>query len=460
MVLSYGWMFTLLHIRNKAIVATAGMAVVLFVVGGGLCWMMVINCEDEDDDMSDVWQSGAFTCWSFALLVGFAARHFRKEMMSACDIVGEASKVPVSIPMLGAVPFLSFIIVIPLVVWAVYVALYIQSTSNVVLVPMPSRIVIPQSSNAGGGGQNSNPTASSFELPSWRIPAHLFNVFMFLWVFGILNSVCFMIVAFCTVFWYFSAHGEQKKEAPRNSIQVAIRILAHHHLGTVVFGSFLVTVVQIMRVLQMIAALLDLDMEVSCLKKCTPLRFLVACVERFVEFLDWVMVFISKNAYIMTSIEGSNFLGSARRAASLILSNANEPGGPIMLMSEFFMIFAKMSIAGITTLFALGILKGTSSKSDDDNDALRSGVLIVFCCAMVAYIISALFVNIISVCVDAILMCYCVEKQGNSSPRCVSSALEKIMDDERQKKTTTDNSSHEAPLLPSDPNDPNDLVLL
>lgn len=357
--------------------------------------------------------------------------------MSAIAMIDEASKVPIKFPILGLLPFLSFLVVIPFVVWTVYFAVYIQSSNDVVIVPMPSYIAIPGYSIGGGGSQSSSSkaTASSLELPNWRIPAHLFNIFMFLWVFGILNAVCFMMIALCAVFWYFSGQGD-RKEPPHNSVEIAARVVVRHHLGTVVFGSFLVTIVQLMRVMQVMAALLDLEVDVTGLKKYKAMKYVVACVRCLQEYLDWIVLFISKNAYIMTAIEGYNFLESAERAAQLLLGNARAPSATITIICECFMIFGKLSITGLTTLIALGIAQDKTSQSDDDGNSsgLRSGVLVVFCCSVVAYITSALFVNLLSVCMDAMLMCYYVENEGSSAPRYIFSALRKIMDNEQLKK--------------------------
>lgn len=60
MMLSYGWMFALLCIKGKAMVTviTTALAVVVFFVGGGICWVMRKNSDD-----AEFWKAGAWTCW-------------------------------------------------------------------------------------------------------------------------------------------------------------------------------------------------------------------------------------------------------------------------------------------------------------------------------------------------------------------------------------------------------------
>lgn len=50
-------------------------------------------------------------------------------------------------------------------------------------------------------------------------------------------------------------------------------------------------------------------------------RILVACLECLFEWLERVMKFINRNAYILTAVHGYNFCKSAKEAFSLIMRN-------------------------------------------------------------------------------------------------------------------------------------------
>ncbi|CUG06242.1 choline transporter, putative [Bodo saltans] len=440
MLLSFGWMFILRRTVKPLVVITGLTLLAVLAVGGGLCWVMRSNSLDDaqaDAETPKYWLAGAIAFWVSAFLFLCVMLFLRKDIMTACDIIEEASKVPIKIPTIALAPVVCFVLVIPFVAWAVYVAVYIQSCSDILAVPMPN-VTIPGANIT----ELLNSTASSLELRSWRVPAHLYNIFMFLWVFGILNAVCFMIVALCAVFWYFSAPGDNK-DPPSSSVLTATGIVVRHHLGTIFFGAFIVAVIQIIRI---ILLLVEKHMS-ERLKKNEAVQGLMACLHCVMACLERAMKFINKNAYIITAIEGSNFLTSAQRALALLVGNALTVGA-ITVISEYVMIFGKLLITGVTTLIAFGILKGKSGS--DDGETLRSGVLILFCCAIVAYFISALFVNIFSVCIDTILMCYCVDKEG-SAPHYFPSDLEKHIDKERLKNDVADGALNEKPLLPSHP---------
>lgn len=438
MLMSYGWLFILRRTVKPLVVITGLTLLAVLAVGGGLCFLMRQNSLDDaqaDADTPKYWLAGAIAFWVSAFLFLCVMLFLRKDIMTACDIIEEASKVPIKIPTLAAVPAVCFLLVVPFVVWAVYVAVYIQSCGDTITVPMPN-VTIP------GANVSSllNATASSLELRGWRVPAHLYNIFMFLWMFGILNAVCFMIISLCGVFWYFSVPGDDK-DPPSTAVLSAVGVVLKHHLGTIFFGAFIVAVIQIIRII-----LLIVEKKMSeALKKNDAVRGLMAALHCIMACLERAMKFINKNAYIMTAIEGSNFLSSAQRALALLISNALTVGA-ITIISEYVMIFGKLLITGITTLIVFGILKGKNGS--DDGDTLRSGVLILFCCAIVAYFIAALFVNIFSVCIDTILLCYCVDKEG-SAPHYFPSDLEKHIDKERLKNDVADGAINEKPLLPS-----------
>jgi solute carrier family 44 (choline transporter-like protein), member 2/4/5 len=448
MLLSFAWLFVLRRTVKPLVILTGLVLLVVLIVGGGLCFMMRQNSLDDvqsDPQTPKYWLAGAIAFWVVSFLFLCVMLFLRKDIMTACDIIEEASKVPIKIPTMACVPVICFLLVIPFVVWAVFVAIYIQSCGDTLTVAMPN-VTIP-----GGGNMSTlfNSTAATIELKQWRIPAHLYNIFMFLWVFGVLNAVCFMIIALCAVFWYFSAPGDDKNP-PNSAVFTSVGIVVRNHLGTIFFGAFIVAIIQIIRII-----LLVVEKKMSdTLKKNDAVKGLMAALHCILACLERAMKFINKNAYIMTAIEGSNFLTSAQRALALLVGNALTVGA-ITIISEYVMIFGKILITGITTLIVFGILKGQNG-----SDALRSGVLILACCALVAFFIASLFVNIFSVCIDAILLCYCVDKES-SGPHYFPSDLEKHIDKERLKHKVGDDDgmlNKEEPLLALDHNKEVDLL--
>lgn len=412
-VLSFGWLFILRRTVKPLVVVTALLLLAVLVVGGILCWVMRNKSLDDgassDADTPKYWLAGAIGFWVVAFLFLCVLLFLFRDVMTACDIIEEASKVPIKIPSMALVPLVSFVLVLPFVVWFMFVAVYIQSCGDTIVftapnVTLPLSFSSPSSNTSLLPGSFGNSTASSIELQNWRIPAHLYNLFIFLWTFGVLNAACFMVISLCAVFWYFSEPGDHKSP-PLGSVMIATCTVVRYHLGTIFVGAFIVAVIQILRVI-----LLIVEKKMSeALKKNSTVKGIMACLHCLMACLERVMKFINKNAYIMTAIKGTNFIESAQKALSLLVANALTVGA-ITIISEYVMIFGKVLITGISTLIAFGILK--SQKGDN---ALRSGVLILAVVALFAFFIATLFVNIFSVCIDTILLCYCVDKDDTTS---------------------------------------------
>lgn len=94
--------------------------------------------------------------------------------------------------------------------------------------------------------------------------------------------------------------------------------IIRYHLGTIAFGSFLIAVVQLIRIIfEYYRSQIEKANKENPMIKCLiwTTRCCLDCLERFIKF-------ISKNAYIQCAITGKNFCASAWNAFVLILTNA------------------------------------------------------------------------------------------------------------------------------------------
>jgi len=93
-----------------------------------------------------------------------------------------------------------------------------------------------------------------------------------------------------------------------------------YHLGTVAFGSFIIAVVQFMRII-----LAYIDQRTKKLQKKSKLvRFLM----KFVQVLMWIfektMKYVSRSAYIMCAMTGDSFCTSTKNAVLLFIEFLKE----------------------------------------------------------------------------------------------------------------------------------------
>jgi hypothetical protein len=276
---------------------------------------------------------------------------------------------------------------------------------------------------------------ASFTVHNWRIYAQLYNIFMFLWTFGVVGALTFMTISMCAVIWYFSAPGD-RKTPPAGSVAMALRAVLRYHVGTACFGGFLIAALQLLRL-----ALLIFEKKIgNHLGNSQTVKGVMVCVQCCLQCLERVIKFITKNAYVVTTIEGTNFIASAARALNLLVANALVVGA-ITVIAEYVMIFGKLFITAVTTGIGFAILRTQS------HDVTSSNILVLVCIGIISYFVSCLFINILSVCIDAILLCYCVDKEGPGPHYYPTELARRVTHSHEQQ---SDDAKH-APLLADPP---------
>lgn len=94
-----------------------------------------------------------------------------------------------------------------------------------------------------------------------------------------------------------------------------ILTIYRYHLGTLAFGSLIITICRIIRVI-----LEYIDHKLK--KYDNPVtRAIMCCLKCFFWCLEKFLRFINRNAYIMCAIHGKNFCASAKDAFSLLMRN-------------------------------------------------------------------------------------------------------------------------------------------
>ncbi|XP_010778065.1 choline transporter-like protein 2, partial [Notothenia coriiceps] len=113
-----------------------------------------------------------------------------------------------------------------------------------------------------------------------------------------------------------------------------------YHTGTLAFGSLILSIVQIIRVL---LEYLDHKLK-GAHNKCT--KFLLCCLKCCFWCLEKFVKFINRNAYIMTAIYGNNFCTSAKNAFFLLMRNMIRVA-VLDKVTDFLLFLGKLLIVGL-----------------------------------------------------------------------------------------------------------------
>ncbi|KTF92173.1 hypothetical protein cypCar_00038939, partial [Cyprinus carpio] len=171
----------------------------------------------------------------------------------------------------------------------------------------------------------------------------LCNLLVFLWVvnFTIALGQCTLAGAFASYYWAL----RKPEDIPACPLASSFGRALRYHTGSLAFGALILSIVQFIRI---ILEYLDHKMKgahnaftrflLCCLKCC------FWCLERFIKFMN-------RNAYIMISIYGKNFCGSARDAFFLLMRNVMRVA-VLDKVTDFLLFLGKLLISGSVGVLA------------------------------------------------------------------------------------------------------------
>ncbi|KAM5146669.1 choline transporter-like protein 4 isoform 2-T2 [Mantella aurantiaca] len=255
----------------------------------------------------------------------------RKRILIAIALIKEASKAIGHIMSSLFYPLVTFVLLLVCVAYWGITALYL-ATSGAPLF----RISVANTSFPGcyniTGNQTCEPTtfnANDIGCPEAKCVFYkynteglvqqnifnlqIYNVFGFLWCinFVIALGQCVLAGAFASYYWAF----HKPKDIPYFPVSGAFMRTLRYHIGSLAFGSLILTIVQMIRI---ILEYLDHKLK-GAHNPCT--RFLMCCLKCCFWCLEKFIKFLNRNAYIMIAVYGKNFCVSAKNAFKLLMRN-------------------------------------------------------------------------------------------------------------------------------------------
>lgn len=418
-VVCFIWMFVLRRMVKPLVIVTLILILVAVALTGYFLFYKYAQMKDDAPNDADnkYYLGGAIAVWVVGFLLLCVILFMFRDIMIACDIIEEASKIPLSMPTMLLVPVVAVVFILPVAVLCMFIAAYVYTAASSV----PITLIAPV---FDGANSTSFVQGRTYNVEYWRVYAGIYNLLMFLWSLGFIQAVTFMMLSFCAVFWYWSNPGDDKK--PEAGVLKALQLTFRYHLGTVAVGSLIIAIIQLLRILM---KLLEKRMEafkdnktVKCLLLCA--QCWLACLERFVKF-------VNHNAYVMCSMTGEGFMDGARHALSLLVHNALSVGA-VTVVGEYVMIMGKILITvGVSAI-------GFVIQSKANGSPSSNGFLAVVVIAVVTYCVTCVFINVFGVCIDVVLLSYCYDLQANdgqSKPYYFPSDLGKHVDRAKERMT-------------------------
>lgn len=231
----------------------------------------------------------------------------------------------------------------------------------------------------------------SIEQPTVVPYFHAINVVGFFWLVFFISALGEMVLAavFATWFWSF-----KKSNVPFFTLTRALGRTVRYHLGTVAFGSLILTICRLIRVI-----LAYIQKQLKAYDNVVT-RAILCCMQCFFWCLEKFLVFLNRNAYIMCAIHGKNFCTSAKDAFELLMRNMLRVFA-LDQVTGFLFFMAKVLVTlgmGASMYFYLEYRK---------HDVRLNYLVVPAAVVMVGtYLISTVFFSVYSMAVDTLFLCF------------------------------------------------------
>ncbi|KAK7929561.1 hypothetical protein WMY93_005956 [Mugilogobius chulae] len=207
-----------------------------------------------------------------------------------------------------------------------------------------------------------------------------YNVFLFFWCANFVTALGQVTLsgAFASYYWAF----KKPEDIPAYPIFSSLGRALRYHTGSLAFGSLILSIVQVIRVL---LEYLDHKLK-GAQNKCA--KFMLSCMKCCFWCLEKCIKFLNRNAYIMIAIYGKSFCTSARDA--------------------FFLLMRKLS--GIFSFF---FFSGRIKAVEDAAPSLNYYWVPIMTVVVGSYLIAHGFFSVYAMCVDTLFLCFLEDLERN-----------------------------------------------
>jgi len=344
----------------------------------------------------------AYIVWGLTALYVLLVIWFWSRINEAAAMIQIAGRIITSSPFMLSVPVVISLMIALVLAWSIAVAVYIYTaddyTAGFTLVGVNITAEALQNQVNATIGTN----FPQDENTKRNLIAYV--LFGYLWSAGLLQAIGFTVLAFCSVFWYYSSQVNAEKTVPGGSIFKATKWTLLYHTGTLAFGSFMIATVQFIRI--WIKYMAYQAEKVS--GNTNAFRFFVCVADCIICCFEKLLKVISKNAYIMMCITSESFCWAAKDAFNIILDNAATLV-ILNIIEEIVIGLGKFITVVGTVILGFAMMHNESLAP---NTTTRILPLLVI--AFMSYFISSGFFSIYTICIDTTFICYHQDVKDNS----------------------------------------------
>ncbi|KAI7810546.1 putative choline transporter-like protein 1 [Triplophysa rosa] len=387
LVLSLILMVVIRYISVVLVWILTAVVVVGSIGGSGVLWWLYVDHRNsvnatlpanelqvakDNQQALLVYAIGATVCTVILLLLMF---FMRKRVALTIALFHVAGKVFTHLPLLALQPFWTFLTLMCFWVYWITVLLFLGT--------------------AGSPVKNNQTGLVEFRMDSPLQYMVWYHAVGLIWISEFLLACQQMTVAGAVVTYYFT---RDKSQLPLTPIISSILTLMRYHLGTVAKGAFIITLVEIPRLILTYIHTQLKGKENAC-ARCM-LKACICCLWCLEKCLNYLNV----NAYTATAINSTGFCTSARDALFLLAENALRVAA-INSVGDFVLFLGKVLIVSCTA-FA-GVLALNYQRE------YTVWVLPLLIVCVFAFLVAHCFLSIFETVVDVLFLCFAIDTKNN-----------------------------------------------
>ncbi|PSN36829.1 Choline transporter-like protein 2 [Blattella germanica] len=237
---------------------------------------------------------------------------------------------------------------------------------------------------------------SNYEKEKYVDYLHAYNIFGVFWGLFFVSGLGEMILAATFATWYWTF---RKSEVPFFTLSVSITRTLRYHIGTVAFGSLILAICRVIRVI--------LEYINHKLKKYDNafVKAIMCCLRCFFWCLEKFIKFINRNAYIMCAIHGKNFCRSAKDAFNLLMRNVVRVF-VLDKVTDFLLFLGKLLITAGMCALSFFVFTKEIKYYNEAIPTLNYSIIPVVFIGFGTYFIASIFFGVYSMAVDTLFLCF------------------------------------------------------
>uniref|UniRef100_A0A4W4FFX0 Choline transporter-like protein n=1 Tax=Electrophorus electricus TaxID=8005 RepID=A0A4W4FFX0_ELEEL len=238
----------------------------------------------------------------------------------------------------------------------------------------------------------------------YLILVQFYNLFLFFWCANFVMALGQVTLAgaFASYYWAFT----KPDDIPASPICYSLSRALRYHTGSLAFGSLILSIVQVVRVI--------LEYLEDHLKDAENgfAKFLLSCMKCCFWCLEKCIKFLNRNAYIMIAIYGKNFCTSARDAFFLLMRNVVRV---VVLdsVTDFLLFLGKLLIVGIVGICSFFFFTQRIKPMEEAAPSLNYYWVPILTVVLGSYLIAHGFFSVYAMCVDTLFLCFLEDLERN-----------------------------------------------